>query len=124
MRIKASALGLSAQEYANDQVLDDADPLPTGTFVLPADFWETHGGDMECQQDGEFARYRINGQLARRSSSSISSSCTSRSSEVSVPGLITQSRCSREEKQHESETVWYFFADQARVTFCLIYCIL
>ncbi len=64
MRTKASAFDLIAQEYENDQVLDDADLLPTGMLALPEDFWATHSDGMKCQQDGELTRYRINGCLA------------------------------------------------------------
>src|SRR5512145_16342 len=43
MRIKARALGLLAQDYFNDKVLEDADLLYTGVRSLPKDFWDTHG---------------------------------------------------------------------------------
>ena len=43
MRIKARALGLSSEDYFNDQVLEDSDLLYPGTLQLPADFWEKHG---------------------------------------------------------------------------------
>ena len=38
MRIKARALGMVAQDYFNDKVLEDSDLLYTGVKVLPADF--------------------------------------------------------------------------------------
>ena len=47
MRIKARMLGLAAEDYYNDKVLEDADLLYTGTLELPADFWETHGAGMQ-----------------------------------------------------------------------------
>ncbi len=40
MRLKARALGLSAEDYFNDQVLDDQDLLYTGTLKLENDFWD------------------------------------------------------------------------------------
>jgi PhoH-like ATPase len=40
MRIKARALGLEAQDYFNDKVLEDTDLLYTGTLELPPDFWD------------------------------------------------------------------------------------
>ncbi len=43
MRIKARALGLAAEDYFNDKVLEDTDLLYTGTRELPADFWDKHG---------------------------------------------------------------------------------
>ncbi|MBX3650647.1 MAG: PhoH family protein, partial [Burkholderiales bacterium] len=47
MRIKARALGLAAEDYFNDKVLEDTDLLYTGICALPADFWDTHGKNME-----------------------------------------------------------------------------
>jgi PhoH-like ATPase len=49
MRIKARALGLQAQDYFNDKVLEDTDLLYTGMRELPADFWDEHGQDMESE---------------------------------------------------------------------------
>lgn len=62
LRIKAHALGLKAEDYANDQVLQDADLLYTGTERLAPDFWATHGRDMESWT-GEQGRsfYRLRG---------------------------------------------------------------
>src|SRR5512140_426002 len=40
MRIRARALGLSAQDYFNDKVLEDTDLLYTGVLALPQDFWD------------------------------------------------------------------------------------
>ena len=63
MRIKARALGLTAQDYFNDKVLEDTDLLYTGTRELPADFWDTHDKDMQSwKQDGR-SFYRIQGPL-------------------------------------------------------------
>ncbi len=66
LRIKAQALGIRAEDYANDQVLDDANLLYTGATRLGPDFWESHGKDMEswkAEQGRTF--YRIRGPLAR-----------------------------------------------------------
>jgi PhoH-like ATPase len=63
MRIKARALGLAAQDYFNDKVLEDTDLLFSGTLELPADFWDTHGHDMKSwKQDGR-TLYRVTGPL-------------------------------------------------------------
>ncbi len=40
MRIKARAAGLAAEDYFNDQVLEDTDLLYAGSRLLGADFWE------------------------------------------------------------------------------------
>jgi PhoH-like ATPase len=63
MRIKARALGLPAEDYFNDRVLEDTDLLYTGVQALPADFWETHGKEMESWQQAGRNFYRINGPL-------------------------------------------------------------
>jgi len=63
MRIKARALGLEAQDYFNDKVLEDTDLLYGGVLQLPADFWETHGRDMESWLRDGHTYYRINGPL-------------------------------------------------------------
>ena len=63
MRIKARALGLPAEDYRNDKVLEDSDLLYTGVQALPADFWERHGKTMESWQQGNTTFYRISGPL-------------------------------------------------------------
>ena len=63
MRIKARALGLSAEDYFNDKVLEDSDLLYTGTRALPQDFWDTHGKDMESWQQAGHTYYRVTGPL-------------------------------------------------------------
>ena len=63
MRIKARTMGLPAEDYFNDQVLEDTDLLYTGVMQLPADFWEQHGKDIESWQQGGHTFYRITGPL-------------------------------------------------------------
>jgi PhoH-like ATPase len=63
MRIKARALGLAAEDYYNDKVLEDTDLLYTGVRALPEDFWETHGKDMESWQQSGQTFYRVRGPL-------------------------------------------------------------
>lgn len=63
MRIKARALGLNAQDYFNDKVLEDSDLLYSGSFELPPDFWDTHGNDLESWQRDGRTYYRIKGPL-------------------------------------------------------------
>ncbi|TLD45046.1 MAG: Protein PhoH [Accumulibacter sp.] len=63
MRIKARALGLQAQDYFNDKVLEDTDLLYTGMRELPADFWDEHGQDMVSRSRDGRTRYRISGPL-------------------------------------------------------------
>ena len=61
MRIKARALGLRAEDYHNDQVIDDLDLLYGGTLALSADFWDRHSKGMESWQQGGYNFYRISG---------------------------------------------------------------
>jgi len=63
MRIKARALGLDAQDYFNDKVLEDTDLLYTGSLELPADFWDTHGKGLESWKKDGKTYYRIKGPL-------------------------------------------------------------
>lgn len=61
LRIKATILGIHAEDYHNDQVLDDVNLLYQGTWELPGDFWEQHSRNMESWQDNGRAFYRIYG---------------------------------------------------------------
>ncbi len=63
MRIKARALGLAAEDYFNDKVLEDTDILYTGARELPADFWDQHGKDIESWKKDGRTYYRIRGPL-------------------------------------------------------------
>jgi PhoH-like ATPase len=63
MRIKARALALSAEDYFNDKVLEDTDLLYTGVRELPADFWDSHGKEMESWQQAGRTFYRVHGPL-------------------------------------------------------------
>ena len=63
MRIKARALGLEAQDYFNDKVLEDTDLLYTGSLALPEDFWETHGQNMKSWKQESKTLYQIQGPL-------------------------------------------------------------
>ncbi len=66
MRIKARALGLAAEDYTNDKVLEDADLLYTGVRRLPKDFWETHGRDVESWKKDGHTYYRVRGPLVSK----------------------------------------------------------
>jgi PhoH-like ATPase len=63
MRIKARALGLAAEDYASDKVLEDADLLYTGVRRLPKDFWDSHGRDVESWKKEGHTYYRVRGPL-------------------------------------------------------------
>lgn len=63
LRIKAAVIGIDAEDYFNDQVLEDLDLLNTGYAELPANFWDTHGQDMQSWQDNGTTYYRVRGPL-------------------------------------------------------------
>jgi PhoH-like ATPase len=65
IRIKARAMGVSAEDYFNDKVLEDSDLLYTGIRELPQDFWETHSKEMESWQEAGRMFYRIKGPLVK-----------------------------------------------------------
>ena len=65
MRIKARALGLLAEDYFNDQVLEDRDLLYSGIMELPADFWEKNSKGIESWQQGGSTFYRISGPAVK-----------------------------------------------------------
>ena len=54
MRVKARALGLAAEDYQNDKVLEDGDLLYSGVLPLPADFWtQARARPIESWQQGQ-----------------------------------------------------------------------
>ena len=63
MRVKARALGLAAEDYQNDKVLEDGDLLYSGALALPHDFWNQHGKAIESWQQGSHTFYRFSGPL-------------------------------------------------------------
>jgi PhoH-like ATPase len=63
MRIKAHAVGIPAEDYFNDKVLEDTDLLYTGIMQLPEDFWDRHGKDVESWQEHGRTLYRVKGPL-------------------------------------------------------------
>ena len=65
LRIKAHALGICAEDYTNDQVLDDANLLYTGKEQLDPDFWDKHGKDMESWKEEDRTFYRLKGPKTR-----------------------------------------------------------
>lgn len=64
MRVKARALGIPAEDYYNDKVLEDTDLLYTGMRELPPDFWEKHSKGIESGQRGSYMFYRLTGPLS------------------------------------------------------------
>jgi PhoH-like ATPase len=65
LRIKAGILGIIAQDYYNDQVLDDVNLLHRGFHILQNDFWDTHAKDMASWQENGKTFYKVSGPLVR-----------------------------------------------------------
>lgn len=65
MRIKARALGLLAEDYFNDQVLEDRDLLYSGFLELADDFWEKNSKGMESWQHAGVTFYKISGPAVK-----------------------------------------------------------
>jgi PhoH-like ATPase len=59
MRIKASAVGLHAEDYFNDSVLEDSDLLYTGLCELPPDYFGDHADTLTSWQEGAQTFYRV-----------------------------------------------------------------
>jgi PhoH-like ATPase len=66
LRIKAGILGIPAEDYYNDQVLDDADLLHSGLHKLSNDFWETHAKGMNAWKEDGRTFYQIEGPLTEQ----------------------------------------------------------
>jgi PhoH-like ATPase len=65
IRIKARALGMPAEDYFNDKVLEDTEILYSGMKELPASFWDKHSNAMESWQESGRMFYRISGPLCK-----------------------------------------------------------
>ena len=63
LRIKSGILGIPAEDYYNDQVLDDVNLLHSGMHILANNFWDTHAKNMEAWQESGNTFYRITGPL-------------------------------------------------------------
>ncbi len=61
LRIKANVIGVHAEDYYSDKVLEDARLLYGGMRQLPDDFWDTHGKQMESWQEDGHTFYRLTG---------------------------------------------------------------
>ncbi len=59
MRIKAATLELPAEDYHNDQTLDDIDLLYSGSMALDKDFWTLHGSKMDSWKEKDRTFYRL-----------------------------------------------------------------
>jgi PhoH-like ATPase len=61
LRIKATVVGINAEDYHNDQVLEDVDLLYTGRYELDTNFWESHAREMDSWLEEGRTFYRLRG---------------------------------------------------------------
>ncbi|KTC70225.1 phosphate starvation inducible protein PhnH [Legionella birminghamensis] len=66
LRIKAGILGIQAEDYYNDLVVEDVNLLHSGLHILENDFWDAHGKDMNAWQEGGRSFYKISGPLIKK----------------------------------------------------------
>lgn len=63
LRIKAAIVGVEAEDYFNDQVLDDADLLTDGFLQYEGDFWDHFQGDLTSWVNEEgIIHYKVSGE--------------------------------------------------------------
>ena len=61
LRIKATVVGITAEDYFNDKVLDDVDLLYTGSEMLDNDFWEANSKELDSWQEDGRTFYKLAG---------------------------------------------------------------
>ena len=64
LRIKAAVIGIHAEDYSNDQVLEDVNLLYSGMARLPDDFWEHHTREVDSWKEEGRTFYRVSGEEA------------------------------------------------------------
>jgi PhoH-like ATPase len=62
LRIKASIIGVHAEDYYSDRTIEDADLLYTGVAELPANFWDKASRNLESWHEGGRSFYRVRGR--------------------------------------------------------------
>ncbi len=63
LRIKAAVIGIHAEDYYSDQVLDDVKLLFSGITKLPQDFWDKHSKGLDSWQENGRTFYKLKGPL-------------------------------------------------------------
>lgn len=66
LRIKAGILGIAAEDYYTDQVLEDVTLLHSGLHILPNDFWSENTKQIEVWQENAKTWYRISGAFTNQ----------------------------------------------------------
>jgi PhoH-like ATPase len=61
LRIKAAVIGIRAEDYHNDQVLDDVALLYSGELALSQEFWARNSKHIDSWQEEGRTFYRVSG---------------------------------------------------------------
>ena len=59
LRIKATVLDIPAEDYFNDQVVDDLSELRSGVYRFPKNFWDEHSKELASWQEKGRSFYKI-----------------------------------------------------------------
>lgn len=122
LRIKATVLGVHAEDYFNDKVLDDVDLLYLGATELAADFWDDLNR-LESWTEGSRTFYEIEGDVAKNwyPNQLIFSPCESNSIE-SIVRSTTDTTATIEllhDYRKESHAIWGISARNREQNFAL-----
>ncbi|WP_295477489.1 PhoH family protein [uncultured Sutterella sp.] len=89
MRIKATTLGIPAEDYFNDKVLDDTDMLYSGKLTLEPGFWDSVAKTLRSWQDHGTTFYEFEADDPARF---IVNECISVDGDENFMALVTQVR--------------------------------
>jgi PhoH-like ATPase len=65
LRVKARVLGMNAEDYASDRVIEDDGLIHSGICILPDGFWSTQSSALESKTNGRYAEYLIEHELVK-----------------------------------------------------------
>jgi len=123
LRIKAAVLGIPAEDYSNDQVLDDVNLLYTGLSVLPADFWDHHAKEIDAWKEEGRTFYRISGPDV---ADWYNSQCLAVDGDDSFEAMVREKRGDNEaiielvdDYRHQRHNVWGITARNREQNFAL-----
>jgi PhoH-like ATPase len=118
MRIKARALGLPAEDYFNDQVLEDRDLMYSGVLTLPADFWPKHGksGAMFYRVTGPLVSAMMVNQFVYQENSDGSSPFYAQVKEINGKTALLQTL---KDFSHQKNNVWSITARNREQNFAM-----
>ncbi len=66
LRIKAAAIGVSVEDYNNDQALEDVNLLYSGILTLPQSFWDLHDKEVDSWIEEGHTYHKITGDEVKK----------------------------------------------------------